>query len=60
MEATPKNPPGFDHTHVANKNNIYLKVFEYRSGDPYNEYNEAVLAGRAENSVVPGDVRGII
>ena len=37
MAAAPKNPAEFDHTHVANENNIYRKDFDHRSGDPYNQ-----------------------
>jgi len=28
----------FDYTYVDNENNLYRKVFDHRTGDPYNEY----------------------
>ena len=28
----------FDYSYVADENNIYRKIFDHRSGDPYNEY----------------------
>ncbi len=28
----------FDYTYVADENNIYRKVFDHRTGDPYNQY----------------------